>query len=106
MSAEEYGRYLKLVYKKEKFPKPRTIIGTVKELPNDEMKKLILANTAVGDKELQGLAAERATVVRNYLIDEGKLDAARIFKKSQDIYKAPTKEGQIASRAEFGVTID
>ena len=94
---------LKAVYRKEKFPKPRNFIGLVKDLPADEMKKLILTHTVVGDEALQGLARDRATVVRNFLIKEGKLPPERIFEKKGDIFKAPAKEGESAGRVEFGV---
>jgi hypothetical protein len=92
------------VYKKEKFPKPRTIIGTLKDLPDLEMKKLILANTPVGDTELKALARERTAAVRTFLVGEGKLEPARIFEKGGDIYQSPKEEGKVASRVEFGVT--
>lgn len=100
---QEFHTYLKAVYRKEKFPKPRNFIGLVKDLPDDEMKKLILTHTVVGDEALQGLARDRATVVRNFLISEGKLPPERIFEKKGDIFKSPAKEGENASRVEFGV---
>ena len=100
---QEYPALLKTVYRKEKFPKPRNFIGLVKDLPADEMKKLILTHTVVGDEALQGLARDRATVVRNFLITQGKLPPERIFEKKGDIFKAPAKEGESASRVEFGV---
>ena len=97
--------YLKAVYKKEKFPKPRNMLGLTKDIPDDEMKKLILANTIVGDEQLKALARERATAVRNALVGEGKLPPERIFEKSADIYKPPAKEGVAGSRVEFGVVV-
>jgi uncharacterized protein involved in outer membrane biogenesis len=103
ISPQEYPALLKAVYRKEKFPKPRNFIGLVKDLPADEMKKLILTHTVVGDEALQGLARDRATVVRNFLITEGKLPPERIFEKKADIFKAPAKEGESTSRVEFGV---
>ncbi|HLO26660.1 MAG TPA: DUF748 domain-containing protein, partial [Geobacteraceae bacterium] len=102
---EEYSTYLKAVYKKEKFPKPRNMVGFVKDLPDNEMKKLILANTVVGDENLKALARERTTVVRTALVAEGKLPPERIFEKSGDIFKAPAREGEIASRVEFGAAV-
>jgi hypothetical protein len=99
----EYSAWLKTVYEKEKFPKPRTIIGTLKELPDPEMKKLILANTLVGEAQLQTLARERATAVHNYLVGEGKLPQERIFEKSGNIFAPPKKDGAAGSRVEFGV---
>lgn len=98
---EESSKLLKAVYKKEKFPKPRNAIGLVKNLPDEEMRKLIIANTIVGDTELQGLARERATTVMDYLVKKGGLPAERLFQKNDDIHKAPEKEGAVRSRVEF-----
>jgi outer membrane protein OmpA-like peptidoglycan-associated protein len=97
----EYSRYLKAVYLKEKFPKPRNLIGMIKDLPDAEMKKLIIANTAVGDQELQQLAAKRAATVRQHLITTGKLESQRIFQKQDNILKPPKQETVPASRVEL-----
>src|SRR5512146_678343 len=105
IAPQEYSTWLKAVYRKEKFPKPRNFIGMIKDLPDEEMKKLILAHTVVGQAELQGLARERAVAVRTFLITEGKLPPERIFEKGGDIFKAPDKEGERASRVAFGVTV-
>jgi uncharacterized protein involved in outer membrane biogenesis len=98
----EYSLYLKSVYEKEKFPKPRTIIGTLKSLPDAEMKKLILANTVVGEPQLRALARERAMTVRNFLVTDGKLPQERIFEKSGDVFAPPKQQGMPVSRVEFG----
>lgn len=97
----EYSRYLKAVYLKEKFPKPRNFIGMLKELPDAEMKKLIIANTVVGDTELKQLAAERVASVRSFLIGSGNMAQERLFQKGDDIYKPSKKEKGVASRAEL-----
>ncbi len=97
----EYSRYLKAVYLKEKFPKPRNMIGMVKDLPDAEMKKLIIANIRVGDQELQQLAAKRATVVREYLINTGKMESQRLFQKQDSIIKPAKQENSPASRVEL-----
>jgi hypothetical protein len=102
---QEYSTYLKAVYRKEKFPKPRNFIGLAKDLPDDEMKKLILTHTVVSNDDLQNLARERAVAVRNYLITEGKLPPERVFEKKVEIFKAPAKEGDNAARVEFGVAV-
>lgn len=101
----EYSPLLKSVYEKEKFPKPRTFIGTLKSLPDAEMKKLILANTVVGEPQLRGLARERAMAVRNFLVAEGKLPQERIFEKGGDIFAPPKQAGMTGSRVEFGVAV-
>lgn len=97
----EYSRYLKAVYGKEKFPKPRNLIGMVKDIPDDEMKKLIIANTLVGDKELQQLATRRTAAVREYLITKGKLESQRLFQKQDTITKPPKENTSPASRVEL-----
>lgn len=101
----EQSLYLKAVYKKEKFPKPRNMLGLVKDIPDSEMKKLILANTVVTEENFKALARERATAVRTALVVDGKFPPERIFEKSGDIYKPPAKEGSIGSRVEFGVAV-
>jgi hypothetical protein len=102
---KEYSALLKVVYRKEKFSKPRNLIGLVKDLPDDEMKKLILTHTVVRDDDLQGLASDRVATVRNFLITEGKLAPERIFEKKGDIFKTPAKEGESASRVVFSVAV-
>ncbi|HEX9023687.1 MAG TPA: DUF748 domain-containing protein, partial [Geobacteraceae bacterium] len=98
---EEYPRYLAAVYKKEKFPKPRTILGLVKDLPTDEMRKLIIANTVVGKPELQALAHERVVAVMDYLVKKGNVPAERVFQRNDDVFKAPEKETVTRSRVEL-----
>lgn len=97
----EYSRYLKAVYQKEKFPKPRNFIGMLKDLPDAEMKKLIITHTIVGDQELKQLAAERVASVRNFLIASGKMAPERLFQKGDDIYKPSKKDKGVASRVEL-----
>ncbi len=98
---DEYSRFLTAVYKKDKFPKPRNAIGLVKDLPDNEMKKLIIANTEVGENELRSLARERTAAVMSYMITKGGVPPERLFQKNDDIYKAAEKETVSRSRVEF-----
>lgn len=100
---QEYSALLKAVYLKEKFPKPRNFLGMVKDIPDNEMKKLIFANTVVGDQEFHTLARERTQSVRNFLVAEGKIPPERVFEKSGEIFTKPEKEGVAISRVEFGL---
>jgi len=100
---EEYSQWLKSVYKKEKFPKPRNAIGFVKDIPDPEMKKLIFANTTMGTEELSQLARERAVAVKNYLVSTAKVPRERVFEKSGSIFEVPKEAGTPASRVEFGL---
>lgn len=101
VTPEEYPKYLATVYKKEKFPKPRNILGFVKDIPPDEMKKLIITNTVVGVPELQTLASERVVAVKNQLVNNGKVPAERVFQQNDDPFKAPEKETMPRSRVEL-----
>jgi len=105
IAPEETSRYLKAVYKKEKFPKPRNLLGLEKDIPDAEMKKLILANTPVGEGELKALAAERAGAVKGFLAGPGKVDPARLFLKADDIHKPPAEKGP-GARVEFGAAVE
>jgi len=104
ITAEEYPVYLKAVYRKEKFSKPRNLIGLAKDLPPAEMEKLIFTHTVVGEAEFQSLARERAAAVRAFLVEKGKVENERVFLKSGDIYKSPG-EGKSGSRVEFGAVV-
>ena len=104
ISAEEYPVYLKAVYRKEKFSKPRNLIGLAKDLPPAEMEKLIFTHTVVGEAEFQSLARERAAAVRAFLVEKGNVENERVFLKSGDIYKSPG-EGKSGSRVEFGAVV-
>ena len=79
VSPAEYPALLTRVYKDEKFPKPRNVIGLAKELPVSEMEKLILANTKVGDEDVRLLGQQRAQAVKSWLLDKGQVPAERVF---------------------------
>ncbi len=103
ITPEEYARYLKAIYTKEEFPKPRNIFGLVKELPEAEMKKLILANTVVGERQMRNLAEARAARVRSFLVQQGNIDSTQVSLKSVDMYGAPKNGGESGSRVEFRI---
>lgn len=98
---EEYEKYLTAVYKKEKFPKPRNLLGIAKDLPPGEMKKLIITNIVIGDAELTTLAQERVVAVKNYLVAKGTVPAERIFQEHENIFKVSAKETISRSRVEL-----
>ena len=77
---KEYSLYLEKAYKSFDFQgKPKNVLGFAKNLPDEERKKLILENLKVTDDDLKGLAEARAQKVRDYLVEDGKIDPARIF---------------------------
>jgi len=101
VSPEEFSLYLKAIYAKEKFPKPRDARGAVLTLPDAEMTKLILANTEIGSDELQDLARERVDAVMDFLVKKGNVPAERLFRKNDDLFKPPAKEQAAQSRVEL-----
>ncbi len=75
----EYPKLLKQAYGREKFPKPRNVIGLAKDLPVPEMEKLMLTNTAVTDDDLRSLALRRARVVADAIAKTGQVSPDRVF---------------------------
>lgn len=85
IDSSEYEKYLTLAYKAADFPRPRTTLGMLKEMPPAEMEKLILDNMVISENDLNQLASRRAQNVREQLLQTGKIDPARIF-----LVKAPS----------------
>lgn len=103
VTASEYPALLARVYRNEKFPKPRNMVGLTKDLPVPEMEKLILANIQVEGDELRLLAQQRAQAVKNWLLEQGKVPPERIFllaSRSGDDGKQPKAR---ASRVDFSL---
>ncbi|MBL8406697.1 MAG: DUF748 domain-containing protein [Candidatus Accumulibacter sp.] len=78
IAANEYPVLLERVYRAEKFPKPRNLVGLVKGLPVEEMEKLILANAVVDEEDLRDLADRRAKTVLDWLAAH-EVPAERLF---------------------------
>ncbi len=78
VGAGEYPALLEQVYRNEKFPKPRNLIGMVKGLPVEEMEKLILSHSTVDPDDLRDLADRRAKATREALLARG-IGGERLF---------------------------
>jgi hypothetical protein len=102
---EEYPEYLWRVYKEADFPKPRTVVGLPKHLPDAELEKLLLANTRVGAEELSALAQARAQAVTAALVEAGSIPRERVFLATVDITEPPADKGASRSRVEFGMAV-
>jgi uncharacterized protein involved in outer membrane biogenesis len=76
---QEYEKYLKMAYKEEKFPKPKTFIGMAKDLPVPEMEKLMLTNIEVKEGDLRTLASQRSTKVKDAILKSGQIEPERVF---------------------------
>ena len=101
---KEYPALLERVYKAEKFPKPRNMIGLVQGLPVDEMEKLIFANSAVDEDDLKALGDRLARAVRDWMV-ERQVPADRIFLLPSKVEAGTaTEEGKkTGARADFSL---
>jgi hypothetical protein len=100
VTAAEYPVYLQRAYKEAKFPKPRNLIGMQKDLPVEEMEKLMLANIPATDDDVQQLALRRAENVQGWLINEGKVPSERLFLVEP---KAEAGDKDKGSRVDFSL---
>jgi hypothetical protein len=98
---QEYEKYLRLAYKAEKFPKPRTMIGLEKTISVEEMEKLMLTNTIVKDEDLRALAAQRSARVKDAILKTGQVEAGRLFVVEPKSLTPEKKEKLKESRVDF-----
>ncbi len=100
---EEYLKYLTMAYKKESFPKPRNMLGLVKDLPQEEMETLMFAHIEITEGDVQELAGQRAMAVRDYLLKTGQLEAGRLFLVEPASIFAARKGAGKGSRVELAM---
>ena len=100
LSPAEYPVYLKQAYREAKFPKPRNLVGMQKDLPVEEMEKLMLANAKSGEDDVRDLALRRAETVQSWMLEQGKVPAARVFLLPPKV--GPDDKGK-ATRADFSL---
>jgi uncharacterized protein involved in outer membrane biogenesis len=90
---------LEQAYDAADIDKPRNLIGLAKSIPPDEMRALMLAAAPAGEADLARLGKQRAQGVQDWLVGEGKVNAARIFLVAP---KADAKDAA-ASRVDFSL---
>jgi uncharacterized membrane protein len=105
VDAKDYPRYLERAYRAEKFPKPRNLVGMVKELPVEEMEKLMMANMKADDEALRDLAGRRARKVSEWLTQEGKIPGERVFILQPNLTakEGPQNDKAKESRVDFAL---
>jgi hypothetical protein len=100
LSEAEYPVYLQRAYKEAKFPKPRNMVGMQKDLPREEMEKLMLTYLPATPDDVRQLAVRRAEKVQAWLIEQGKVPSGRIFLLPP---KVAVDEKLKASRVDFSL---
>jgi len=100
VTPDEYNKYLWQIYKAADFAKPRDLVGMVKRLPPDEMKKLLLANIKVSDEDLRHLAEARAAAVYQAL--KARIAQSRLLVGAPKLNTGGVTEGP-TTRADFSL---
>ena len=104
IEAAEYAMYLKRAYQQARFPKPRNLLGLTKDLPVEEMEKLMLASLPAGDEELRALATRRAQAVQTWLVEQGRVPLSRVFLLPVQLGVAAETPGQTGrNRVDFSL---
>lgn len=99
----EYEKYLRRAYGDERFPKPRNVIGIAKDLPVPEMETLMLTHAQVTDEDLRLLANARAQSAKDWIVDEGKVPAERVFLVAPKLSPEGIKDKGKPTRVDFSV---
>jgi hypothetical protein len=103
VDAAEYPKYLAAAYRAGDFPKPRNVIGFVKDLPVPEMEALLLTHAGATDEDLRRLADERAQGVKAWLVEGGKVAPERVFLTAPKMSGDGIKDKGRASRVDFSL---
>jgi hypothetical protein len=97
----EYGKYLKMAYKEEKFPKPKNVLGMAKDIPPPEMEKLMLTYIEIKEGDLRTLASQRAMKVKDAILKAGQVEPERVFILEPKTLPPEKKEKIKDSRVDF-----
>jgi hypothetical protein len=92
---EEYETYLAMAYKEEGLPTPEG------EQKADAMEKGLLDIIIVTDEDLRQLAYTRASEIRDYMLDSGKVEKERIFLLEPKSLMPEKRENIKDSRVDF-----
>ncbi|MCW5622323.1 MAG: DUF748 domain-containing protein, partial [Burkholderiales bacterium] len=99
----EYEKYLKRAYRAAKFAKPRNAVGMVRNLPQEEMEKLMLTNIQVSDDDLTQLAIQRAQAAKDAITRDGKVALERVFLLAPKVEAGKADDKSKPSRVEFSL---
>lgn len=79
IEGEEREKWLSAAFHAADFPKPRDSAGKIKQLPPQEMEKLLMASIEVTDNDMRLLAVDRAQAAKNHILTSGKVEPARVY---------------------------
>lgn len=76
---EEKNKMIRKAFAAADFPKPRDEKGELKKLEPPEMEKLLITAIDISDDHLVELAYSRAGVAKYQLVQQGRIDPARLY---------------------------
>jgi len=92
------------VYRDASLPdKPRNVLGIAKDIPPEEMEKLLLASYAVTDDSLRDLAMRRAQAVKEWFVGPGGIAADRIFVVAPKLGGDGIEDKGVPTRVDFAM---
>ena len=98
---KEYPDLLKRLYSDEDFNKPKNWIGFSKSVPVPEMEKLLSQHYSGNTDDLIQLANQRAQVVKEWLMTNGKIPEERLFLLASKARK--TEGSDSGNRVDFSL---
>lgn len=103
LNVEERNKLVQRAYGAAKFPKPRDERGKLKKLSFPEMEKLLYTAIQITKDDLRLLAHQRASVVKKYLIDQGKVEVERLFIIEPNVDATADSKEKSQSRVKFNL---
>ena len=98
---KEYPDLLKRLYGHEDFNKPKNWIGFSKSVPVPEMEELLSQHFSGNTDDLIQLANRRGRVVKEWLVENGKIPEERLFLLASKAKK--TEGGDSGNRVDFSL---
>jgi len=98
---DEYRKYLIMAYDAEIALKQKKENGRIEKLRTDEVEQLMLSKIIVTKGDLRGLAYERASQVKDYILRSGKVEKERVFLVEPKSLQTEMMENVKNSRVKF-----
>lgn len=98
---DEYRKYLIMAYDAEIALKQKKENGRIEKLRTDEVEQLMLSKIIVTKGDLRGLAYERASQVKDYILRSGKVEKERVFLLEPKSLQTEMMENVKNSRVKF-----
>ena len=98
---DEYRKYLIMAYDAEIALKQKKEKGRIEKLRTDEVEQLMLSKIIVTKGDLRGLAYERTSQVKDYILRSGKVEKERVFLVEPKSLQTEMMENVKNSRVKF-----